>query len=304
MPAVGAIDDGVAPKSCSTACGSGKEYCTNGVYTNCDAPNPKSETCNGKDDDCNGWIDEYCKEYGASCANYYECASNICADWSAYGAPAVCGKYCTSSSQCGSESCCGPFGISGNSICTHPALAGQYCDPCGNGACETGETCLDCPEDCACGAWNDVTPSLYYKANAASAANGCSKVGGLWPAGWHHNGSGGLPDWTWSSTCSTAIGDANSYAGYNARWTLSAGKAGKYEIYVWSPSGDVCSNVPTGYAAEVKYVVYFAAGSGKASSWISQASGQGTWKSLKFDGQGYITLPIGTHTLWLSSCLA
>lgn len=43
---------------CSTACGPGVEQCVQARWTECDAPEPQPEQCNGLDDDCNGRIDD------------------------------------------------------------------------------------------------------------------------------------------------------------------------------------------------------------------------------------------------------
>jgi len=47
-------------RSCQTACGSGYEYCHDGVWEDCDAPKVETEICDGKDNDCNGQTDETC----------------------------------------------------------------------------------------------------------------------------------------------------------------------------------------------------------------------------------------------------
>jgi hypothetical protein len=54
----GIDDDGIAPRACSTACGSGEESCTGGVVGGCTAPMPAVETCNALDDDCDGTADD------------------------------------------------------------------------------------------------------------------------------------------------------------------------------------------------------------------------------------------------------
>ncbi|MCA9489668.1 MAG: putative metal-binding motif-containing protein [Myxococcales bacterium] len=54
----GTVDDGVAPRDCSTACGAGTEACVDGAFAGCTATMPVDETCNGADDDCDGSTDE------------------------------------------------------------------------------------------------------------------------------------------------------------------------------------------------------------------------------------------------------
>jgi hypothetical protein len=45
-------------RPCDSACGPGTEVCSNGSWTNCNAPVPSTEVCNGVDDDCNGKTDD------------------------------------------------------------------------------------------------------------------------------------------------------------------------------------------------------------------------------------------------------
>ena len=54
----GLIDESVPLQACQSKCGSGYEYCRNGSWINCTAPQPKKESCNGLDDDCNGTVDD------------------------------------------------------------------------------------------------------------------------------------------------------------------------------------------------------------------------------------------------------
>lgn len=54
----GAIDDGIAPISCSTLACVTTVVCADGVMPACVPPEPSEETCNLIDDDCDGEIDE------------------------------------------------------------------------------------------------------------------------------------------------------------------------------------------------------------------------------------------------------
>jgi hypothetical protein len=53
----GSTDEEVT-QACTTACGSGSETCSGGVFAGCDAPQPGAESCNASDDDCDGQYDE------------------------------------------------------------------------------------------------------------------------------------------------------------------------------------------------------------------------------------------------------
>lgn len=62
----GELDEGLScsvcvegdERACDTECGSGLERCLMGSYRGCDAPQPRIETCGGRDEDCDGSIDE------------------------------------------------------------------------------------------------------------------------------------------------------------------------------------------------------------------------------------------------------
>jgi hypothetical protein len=54
-------------RPCSTACGSGEETCTGGLWLNCTAPKPQNEVCDGKDNDCDKQVDENDPGGGGAC---------------------------------------------------------------------------------------------------------------------------------------------------------------------------------------------------------------------------------------------
>ncbi len=61
-------------KDCSNGCGPGIQVCVNGAFNACDAPQPQTEVCNGKDDDCDGFVDN-----GFDCAlgDTQKCGSDV-----------------------------------------------------------------------------------------------------------------------------------------------------------------------------------------------------------------------------------
>ena len=54
----GMVDESIAARMCSSACGGGTEQCVSGHWTGCTATTPGTETCNAMDDYCDGMIDD------------------------------------------------------------------------------------------------------------------------------------------------------------------------------------------------------------------------------------------------------
>lgn len=57
----GIIDNNLPPYTCSTSCGTGTKRCENGRWSECSAPQPQQEICDGQDNNCNGQVDETCE---------------------------------------------------------------------------------------------------------------------------------------------------------------------------------------------------------------------------------------------------
>jgi len=74
----GSVDEKLV-QQCQSPCGQGFEYCDNGKFVNCSAPQPSVEQCDGLDNDCNGKIDDFvfqsqfCYEGNANDLLYGEC---------------------------------------------------------------------------------------------------------------------------------------------------------------------------------------------------------------------------------------
>jgi hypothetical protein len=59
----GVVDDNLM-RVCNTACGKGVEYCSSGMWVDCDAQVPTVEVCDGWDNNCDGLIDNHEDCYG------------------------------------------------------------------------------------------------------------------------------------------------------------------------------------------------------------------------------------------------
>ncbi|MCB9611314.1 MAG: hypothetical protein H6722_02540 [Sandaracinus sp.] len=68
----GLVDEAIAPRTCSSACGGGTITCEDGAFTACSGGSARPETCDGTDEDCDGAIDEALTR---GCAN--ACGSGV-----------------------------------------------------------------------------------------------------------------------------------------------------------------------------------------------------------------------------------
>ncbi len=135
-------------RPCTSACGSGTETCTDGLWGPCSAPTPSTETCNGLDDDCDGQTDE---GLSRPCANACGSGTEVCTDglWADCSAPRPGIEVCNGldddcdglvdeglSRPCASD--CG----SGTETCVSGAWSG--CDA----PTPAAETCNGLDDDC------------------------------------------------------------------------------------------------------------------------------------------------------------
>jgi len=160
-------NDGYGSGSPIEACFPPEGYRTSS--NDCDDSNPNvhpgaSESCNGIDDDCDGSVDEGCGGGGGGGGGgtTYYCGDGLC-----YGTETCetceedCGECCEPSwscsewgecsqenlqtRECTDENACGTRDNIPSELrpCTYTPSTG-----CGNGVCETSETCETCEEDC------------------------------------------------------------------------------------------------------------------------------------------------------------
>jgi hypothetical protein len=157
----------------------GKRVCTEEGLSDCDAPLPASEVCNGLDDDCNGLIDELDQDTGTPvCDDGNPCTLDVCDD--AEGClyedlnegECLDGDACTIGDHCDSGTCIGqPIQCDDGDVCTEDLCDGlggcttefntAGCDdgdPCTvNDTCSEG-TCSGYTVDCECAIDADCQP--------------------------------------------------------------------------------------------------------------------------------------------------
>jgi len=64
----GECEDGTS-MACSNECGVGERICRDEKYTECSAPKPSEELCNGVDDDCDGAVDDIERSCTSACGS-------------------------------------------------------------------------------------------------------------------------------------------------------------------------------------------------------------------------------------------
>jgi cysteine-rich repeat protein len=152
----------------------GARLCTDQGLTECDAPAPQAETCDGADNDCDGVADGALCDDGNSCTKD-ECAGEAgCSHLPTGGGECVDGDACTMGDHCAEGLCIGaPLACDDKNECTDdscdPALGCQYeftSAPCDDGdPCTLGDTCLagacvGLPGQCDCMADTDCDDLL------------------------------------------------------------------------------------------------------------------------------------------------
>jgi hypothetical protein len=162
-------------ETCPADCGCNGHACLRGA---CCVPSCTGKTCG--DDGCGGSCAPGCNKGflcdGGQCVDMPSCGNGSCEptlkeDCSSCPFDCVCstGRRCLASTccdpaatctgkQCGSDGCggtCGPCGPGAS--CLDGRCKGDVF--CGNGACEPGETCSNCPADCGCAAGQTCTVS-------------------------------------------------------------------------------------------------------------------------------------------------
>ncbi len=143
---------------------SGKRYCSDAGLTDCDAPLPADESCNGLDDNCDGEIDE------ATCNDDNACTQDACLgkEGCQYlpltGTECIDGNPCTVADLCTEGICAGtPVACDDDNVCTDNScdetggcLFTPNTAPCDDAnpctvadACQNG-ACVGFPVDCEC----------------------------------------------------------------------------------------------------------------------------------------------------------
>jgi len=142
----------------------GARVCTEEGLTECDAPAPMSETCNGADDNCDGQVDE------ETCDDGNECTEDSCAGQAGCmqdplsGINCDDGDVCTVTDHCDDGTCKGsPINCNDSNPCTDDTCDGvEGCvfesnlEPCDDGdPCTIGDscsqgTCSGVPVNCDC----------------------------------------------------------------------------------------------------------------------------------------------------------
>ena len=159
----GLVDEDLAPRTCSTACGAGTETCQDGKWSGCTAPVPQPEVCDGIDNNCDGAVDEDLAP--RTCSTACGSGTETCQDgkWSGCTAPVPQPEVCD-----GADNNCDGATDEGFNLQTDPqncGFCGKVCSYphasalCASGSCQIGS--------CDPG-WQDKD------GNPANGCEGCS----------------------------------------------------------------------------------------------------------------------------------
>ena len=179
-----AVDEAIAPRACSSACGGGTESCEGGAWTGCDAVMPTVETCDGMDEDCDSRVDEGLTR---GCSTACGSGTEMCVTgaWTTCTAPSPSPETCNGvdddcdgvtddgltrscSTACGSGSEICSAGVWGT--CSAPPVVTETCnlvdDDC-DGRCD------DVPGGCRVGvhrSYNSASGEHFYTTSRTEAA--------------------------------------------------------------------------------------------------------------------------------------
>jgi len=161
--------DGDAPRSCTTLAGyAGTQSCSGCIWAECqtsqscgDGVKNGNEQCDGQDgigahQSCNAQCTlvnlPYCGDGG--CNNGESC-STCAPDCGSCGGGG--GAVCGNGVKEGSEQCDGTDGVGANQSCSAQCTINNL-PHCGDGSCQTNESCLSCSQDCGgCGGGSDIS---------------------------------------------------------------------------------------------------------------------------------------------------
>ena len=151
--------------SCEVASGfgtcQGKRVCTEEGLTDCDAPEPAEETCNGLDDDCDGDVDEGDLVEGLGiCDDDNECTADQC-----LGADG-CENLPLSEGECKDGDSCTVADHCEEGVCVGNPVICDDGNPCTDDACDAAGGCDFVDNDDACDDGDPCTEADQCKEGA------------------------------------------------------------------------------------------------------------------------------------------
>ena len=148
-------DDADTPPACTgdVECSVENEFgvcpglirCTEAGLTECDAPEPAQETCNGMDDDCDGDIDE------VQCDDENPCTEDIC-----LGEEGCINEPLTGP-ECDDGDACTEIGACEEGLCVAPLVDCEDINPCTDDTCDPAAGCQHVNNADACDDQNPCT---------------------------------------------------------------------------------------------------------------------------------------------------